>query len=499
MRRAWFAMRDWVWWLLILTMPITSMPVVINLVGSDTVGSPAVLLLGILVLGWLLPAWLLGKKQPKLVIPLLVFVLAALLSSVAAWFIEIPPYKDISVLRTELVALITLLIGVGFYLLTIQISVEKGKIEASLRWLNYAGILVIAWCLVQALAWRGFGGYPQWMRDFHDLYSRGPLYNNRVTGFALEPSWLANQFNLLFLPFWFAASVKRWSAFKIKLFRYFLIEDALLAGGLLALFLSLSRVGLLATLLMVAFLLLRLNTWLIRFLERQLQDRNFLAHISSARRQRILNVFISVGLAILYLGGLVGVGVIFSRTDPRMKELFTFSFGDRNPLLEYADALNFSTRVVYWQAGWETFNDYPFLGVGLGNAGFFFPEKLDAFAWELVEVRDLVYRSGNLLNSKCLWVRILAETGVIGFALFAVWLLLMWKASDSLEKSVQPVYQMSGLMGKLLIIALIMEGFSVDSFALPYFWFSLGLITAAAWLNQIQYRRTSTDNKQEVH
>jgi hypothetical protein len=39
---------------------------------------------------------------------------------------------------------------------------------------------------------------------------------------------------------------------------------------------------------------------------------------------------------------------------------------------------------------------------------------------------------------------------------------------------------MLALMGKLAIIALIFEGFSVDSFALPYLWFGLGLVTAAS-------------------
>jgi hypothetical protein len=39
---------------------------------------------------------------------------------------------------------------------------------------------------------------------------------------------------------------------------------------------------------------------------------------------------------------------------------------------------------------------------------------------------------------------------------------------------------MMALMGKLVILALVFEGFSVDSFALPYLWFALGLVTAQA-------------------
>jgi len=36
-----------------------------------------------------------------------------------------------------------------------------------------------------------------------------------------------------------------------------------------------------------------------------------------------------------------------------------------------------------------------------------------------------------------------------------------------------------GYMGLFMLIALVFEEFSVDSFALPYLWFTLGLVTAA--------------------
>jgi hypothetical protein len=35
-----------------------------------------------------------------------------------------------------------------------------------------------------------------------------------------------------------------------------------------------------------------------------------------------------------------------------------------------------------------------------------------------------------------------------------------------------------GFMGIFMLAALIIEEFSVDSFALPYLWFSMGLVTA---------------------
>ena len=38
-----------------------------------------------------------------------------------------------------------------------------------------------------------------------------------------------------------------------------------------------------------------------------------------------------------------------------------------------------------------------------------------------------------------------------------------------------------GVMGVLEMSRLLTEGFSVDSFAFPYLWITLGLVTAAAW------------------
>jgi O-antigen ligase len=117
----------------------------------------------------------------------------------------------------------------------------------------------------------------------------------------------------------------------------------------------------------------------------------------------------------------------------------------------------------------------------LGNSGFFFPEKMSGYGWGLVEVRRLMYIDTALPNIKSLWVRLLAETGLVGFAFFVCWLYLGWHTSSWLEKNVADRRgKMLALMGKLVIIALVFEGFSVDSFALPYLWFSLGLVTAAS-------------------
>ena len=87
----------------------------------------------------------------------------------------------------------------------------------------------------------------------------------------------------------------------------------------------------------------------------------------------------------------------------------------------------------------------------------------------------------NILpNIKNLWVRLLAETGILGFAFYVSWVYLHWRESVQLERSgLSELERSIGFTGKLFILALIMEGFSMDTFGLPYYWIALGLVVAA--------------------
>jgi O-antigen ligase len=175
------------------------------------------------------------------------------------------------------------------------------------------------------------------------------------------------------------------------------------------------------------------------------------------------------------LAGLWGL----SRIDPRMETVFQFTQGKANPLLEYAENLKFGERVVYWQTGWNIFNDHPLMGVGVGLSGFYFPQYLPDFGWQLSETRELLFRSNGLLNIKNLWTRLLAETGLIGFALFVTFLVLFAITSADMVNSGKGARRTLGYMGLFMLVALAIEQLSVDSFALPYLWFSMGLVTAA--------------------
>ena len=40
-------------------------------------------------------------------------------------------------------------------------------------------------------------------------------------------------------------------------------------------------------------------------------------------------------------------------------------------------------------------------------------------------------------------------------------------------------WKVLGLAGSFMLVGLLVEGFSIDTFALPYYWVTLGLVTAA--------------------
>ena len=183
-KRVWQTMPWWVWVCLILLLPITSMPWIVNLVGSDSVAAPSGIALAVLVLIWLVPyVWKRGQFTPQ-AIPLLGFALVALIATALASFLPIMPYKDVSFIKNELKDVLTLFIGICFYLVAAIFPMGEERLQKTLRWLNWGGLVVLLWSLVQAFSWYSFNHYPELVRQIQEFFSSGPLYRQRVNGFA---------------------------------------------------------------------------------------------------------------------------------------------------------------------------------------------------------------------------------------------------------------------------------------------------------------------------
>jgi hypothetical protein len=301
----------------------------------------------------------------------------------------------------------------------------------------------------------------------------------RVPGTTLEPSWLAHCLNVLYLSIWLAATTARYSAFRFRIFKL-TVENLLLAAGIAVLILTYSRIGLLAFgLVLVWFVLLG-----SRSLARRLSSRFFSSRLKTAGTLQILLAVLFVVMLVAVMGGLA---YRLSFDDPRFAQLFRMEGSGYSPagnLMTLANQLDIAERVVAWGLGWTVFENHPVLGVGLGNAGMFTLKDISYYAWKLPELVRVLYVDSSLPNTKNLWIRLLAETGLVGFGVFITWLVVLWISGRRLQDNTNPILHTLGLAGQFTLVALILEGFSIDTFGLPYLWVALGLLAAASSLGR---------------
>jgi O-antigen ligase len=200
----------------------------------------------------------------------------------------------------------------------------------------------------------------------------------------------------------------------------------------------------------------------------------------------LISIVLLAAFFVLYLAGAVGLFFLSARFDERIARALQYDPRAAGSFLQLTNQFAFAERVVYWDAGLNVFADHPFFGVGLGNAGFnagfYFPQKMPVFGHGLWEITLLLNYRANMGNPKSLWVRILAETGLVGFAIFLAWIWLLWQSGHLARRAEEPLVKVFGLSGQLVLVSFLTEGFSLDSFALPYFWIAVGWASAAAYL-----------------
>jgi hypothetical protein len=481
------------WFLLLIGLPLTSFPILSKITGA-VVAPFSAIPLAVLLLIWLVPFLLNRGKFPAEVLPILYFVLIALIISAVAFFMDGYYDRSRNFFDQSIRAFVTLGIGLSFYLIFAAFNQSKASIRMTLVFIYIGGILLILWTALEVVMLRIYPSaqdLPAWFRAIRStLAVQSPSVEviNRVTGFAYEPSWFVRQFNLILFPFWLSAVFQRKSLFKFRIWKI-QIEDLLFLAGLVIFGFSSPRIGMLAflaSMAYLAFLLMRglhqrLTSWYIR--HRKNPPKNSLL-------VRIVLAFLLISVVMgATAGALVGYVRFASRWDYRFELLLRDSTIEalnifpitETSLIYGARSLAFFERMLFWFGGWHIFNDYPF-GVGLGNAGFYFIDRVHGAAYESVEMRNLIWRASYLPNTKNLWIRLLSETGFLGFSIFLTWLYFLWRSTAVIRKSKSDVMRILGLAGQFFILAYIVEGFSMDSFAMPYQWVMTGLISAGAWV-----------------
>jgi len=475
----------WILWLvLLIVLPVTSSRQVAKLIGRTPVSPLALYPLGLLAILWLIPALLRGRRLPPLTWPLFAFAGAAIASSLLAAFLPIEPIKGRQPLDREIRSLVTLGVGISFYLLAVLQTQDEDRLRGSLRALYIGAILAFLWATLQAYyVLDGEPSLPRWLVHWHrQLVIRQPL-PDRVTGLAYEPSWFANQIVTLYLPLCLGSALRGYSVFR-KLGRRLSIEMVLAVWATGLLVLTFSRGGYVSLAGIIGVLIVA-GAWRLAGSLAGITGRHWVhrpAWADGATRVIILGV---AGLLLLMVARALAQGV--SERDPRMTALSILPSQMMEIRLEHpgevgyalADRLGFAERVIYWETSYRIFERFPIMGVGLGNAGFFFPQEVPYYGYGLVEITTLLDPASPLFpNPKNLWARLLAETGLVGVSLIVTWLALLWLASAWLGGSEHGSLGAVGIAGALAIGVFIWEGCSLDTFALPQLWIAGGLVTA---------------------
>ena len=464
-----------------LLLPVSSFPVLSKVFGGTSVAPLSVIPAIILVILLVLPTvfkYQLFSAQFK---PLILFFLSALISTFFAFFRNMPSFRDTHFLKNAIESVITLLMGFAFYYLCAHFLTTEEKIAKALQWLNIGAIFMIVFSALQTVFIRTpVEFYPAWLGNLiYKTSSSGKIFPRRISGFAFEPSWLAHQLNILYLPVWLGFSVKGYSVFKARLFKRFTVENLFLLAGIVMLFLSFSRIGWITFGVLIVYLSMRFSNTLLN---------KAITHLETKRNKQLKRwqywlLKMTMWIAVL-LGGVclaLIAGFVISKLDKyRTADILNFEAMRHMGILGWANLIKIAERLVYWIIGFRTFQLHPWIGVGLGAIGYFFSSTVPSFGYRLPDVVHFMNYENFIPNAKNIWSRILGETGIIGTALFISWLYLQWKAAAELEKENHSTfYQSFGLVGKLVVIAFIFEGFSMDTFGLPYYWIAFGLVVAA--------------------
>jgi len=457
--------QKFLWAAFLVSLPVTSFPFFPGNIGGRTEVRPLAIYPLVLLLIFLILPRIFKKSLPSAAIPVVVFALVALISTILALGRGIDPDINVTVVSRSIRMLATLAIGGAFYFTVAILPESSDELEFSLRWLFIGLGIALFWGSLQVIYIIKFDpDYFAWMSKIQEFISFRRLFARRVSGMTYEPSWFAEQISFLYMPWLFAAVMSKTTAFRFRK-DWFTIELILLAWSAFVLVFTFSRSGLVF---MVVQLILA-----IFFRKRTRLQSQGNWRIVLKRMVQGAFVFIAVGLIIFTA----------SSRNQYFSRLWNY-WVDEESTGSYFQYIAFSQRFAYWETAYQIYEEAPILGVGLGNYTFYFDEKLtDRPIYPTPELFEtLVPEEGRhqLVVPKNLFARILAETGLLGTAVFSSFLIGMLGSIIYLllaETDHQRYWGRAGLLG---IIVFIGVAFSVDSFAIPNMWINFGFVTASA-------------------
>jgi O-antigen ligase len=396
-------------------------------------------------------------------IPLLGFVLIALAATGIGALLDPLPMRGQEYLGRTLRAWVTVVIGLSFFIAAVWMTRNEDDLRFSVRWLLAGFVMNILWSGVQSLAFYTPLLKKVTVTHWQLAFSMRELVKtNRVSGMAYEPAWLAGQIATVYMPWLFASLLTRLHVTRFKWF-----EITLLGFAVLLILATFSRGGLLAaagaavlTFLLVGRAELRAAwNWFISGFH---------------RRDGITPPLLRAGVVVLLVAALVGAGLFLSQKG-YISRLFSTSAESVSDFIIENSA---GARAAYNYGGLGTYAENPLTGVGLGASGFYIYDHLPEWALTTVPeiARQLSPENRLYPNPKNMYIRLLAETGLVGFFVFLAFLFSVLGDALQMLRSKTGMARYLGIAGIFSWFGIAFYNSTQDSFATPNLWINFGIL-----------------------
>ncbi len=450
------------WGAALFTLPVTSFRY-FPFLGDSTYVRPLALYPIALLLPLLLIQLIRGKTfMPRAgaLTPLTVFVLFALVATSFGALLDPLPLRGQDYSGRVIRAWATLVIGLSFFVAAVWMNRNEDDLRFSVNWLLAGFVMDVVWSGVQSLAFYTpllkKVTVTHWQRAFS---MRELVKTNRVSGMAYEPAWLAGQIATVYLPWLFASLLTR-----MRVTRFKWLEMTLFGLALLLVLATYSRGGLLTVAFALAFTFLLTGRNELRAMWRWF--------ISGFRYGGSL--LLRVGIIVVALGVLTGAGLFLGQ-----KGYIARLFDTRaESVEEFIIENSAGARAAYTFGALGAYKQSPIMGVGLGASGFYIYDNLPDWAMTTVPeiARQLSPDNRLYPNPKNLYVRLLAETGLIGFFIFLAFLFSVLGDSLLALKNNSMLMRYLGIAGLFSWLAVGMYNVTQDSFATPNMWVNFGIL-----------------------
>jgi len=386
-----------------------------------------------------------------------IFALAALAVTVLGALIDPIPLRGQDYFERSLRGVVTLAIGLLFFLSAAWMNNDEADVRFTLRWLLVGLGLDLAWSGLQAVTFYTPLLRKEMVTHWQLAFSMRELVRtNRISGLAYEPAWLAGQIATIYLPVLFAAVMAG-----TRLTRARWLEPVLLTLTSLVLLATYSRGGLLIAIATAVITLLLPG--------RDLLARSWRWFFGGIRAGWFVRLAMAAGALVMFTGI-----VLFLGQKNYFRRLWDLSADN---LSEYIVNINAGARSAYASGAMAAFEEHPITGVGLGASGFWIYQNLPD--WALTTVPEIARQldPGSRLypNPKNLYVRLLAETGLAGFVFFSIFLFSsLGQALDLTRRA--GFSRFLGLAGFFAWLAIALYNVTQDSLTTPNIWLVPGIL-----------------------